>query len=72
MDRLRRGLRSALSWLLLIPTGLAYLGLELDESANRANALQISTASSRVRVAVEPTNEEWIAATSALQFLWPT
>ncbi|HEY2256334.1 MAG TPA: acetate/propionate family kinase [Variovorax sp.] len=52
--------------------GLAYLGLVLDESANRANALHISDASSRVRVAVEPTNEEWIAATSALQFLWPS
>jgi len=35
--------------------GLAYLGLVLDESANRANALQISAPSSRVRVAVEPT-----------------
>ena len=41
--------------------GLAYLGIVLDADANAQNALQISSATSRVPVAVEPTNEEWIA-----------
>ena len=42
--------------------GLAYLGVALDADANARHAPQISSASSRVTVAVEPTNEEWIAA----------
>ena len=45
---------------------LAWLGIELDEDANARDATTISTAASRVRVAVEPTNEEWIAARQAL------
>ncbi|HEY0179408.1 MAG TPA: acetate/propionate family kinase [Dokdonella sp.] len=44
---------------------LAYLGIELDDAANAANARTISTAAARARVAVEPTNEEWIAARAA-------
>jgi acetate kinase len=48
---------------------LAFLGIELDESANRANAPVISAASSRLRVAVEPTDEEWIAASHATRFV---
>ena len=41
---------------------LAYLGLKLDADANAVDAPIISDADSRVRVVVEPTNEEWIAA----------
>ncbi|MGH8821571.1 MAG: acetate/propionate family kinase, partial [Rhodoferax sp.] len=44
---------------------LAFLGVQLDESANATNALVISSATSRVKVVVEPTNEEWIAARQA-------
>lgn len=45
---------------------LGWLGLEIDEDANRADASTISRANSRVRVVVEPTNEEWIAAAHAV------
>jgi acetate kinase len=41
---------------------LGWLGVRLDPAANRANAPTISEAASAVRVAVEATNEEWIAA----------
>ena len=44
---------------------LAFLGVELDPAANEANATTISSPASRVRVAIEPTNEEWIAARHA-------
>ncbi|MCX7556955.1 acetate/propionate family kinase [Xanthomonadaceae bacterium JHOS43] len=44
---------------------LAFLGIALDEGANRANATTISSTASRVLVGVEPTNEEWIAARQA-------
>jgi acetate kinase len=46
-----------------------WLGVHLDESANQANAKTISAPGSRVRVVVEPTNEEWIAARHALRML---
>ena len=49
--------------------GLGFLGVSIDAEANAANAPVISTASSKVRVVVEPTNEEWIAATAAATFL---
>ena len=45
--------------------GLAYLGITLDADANAHNGLLISSTTdplSRIPVAVEPTNEEWIAA----------
>ena len=42
--------------------GLAYLGIALDPDANARNDLLVSGPTSRVPVAVEPTNEEWIAA----------
>lgn len=45
--------------------GLQYLGIELDETANLANAAVISTPASRVKVVVEPTNEEWVMALAA-------
>jgi acetate kinase len=41
---------------------LGFFGIELDAAANALNATTISTAASRVRVGIEPTNEEWIAA----------
>ena len=46
--------------------GLAAFGIVLDDAANAAGAPVISSPSSRVRVVVEPTNEEWIAARDAL------
>jgi len=52
-----------------ICSALAWLGIDIDGDANRANASVISTASSRVRVVVEPTNEEWIGAFHALPFV---
>ena len=48
---------------------LGFLGIELDHAANTDHAPLISTASSPVRVAVEPTNEEWVAACHAHELL---
>ncbi len=48
---------------------LAYLGVKLDANANAIDAPVISAADSRVLVAVEPTNEEWIAARHARELL---
>ena len=50
---------------------LAFLGLELDDDANAAHAAVVSTAGSRVRVGVEPTNEEWVAALQARSAIMP-
>ncbi|WP_426688764.1 acetate/propionate family kinase [Rhodanobacter ginsengiterrae] len=50
-------------------TGLGFLGVAIDPVANAADAPVISSASSKVRVVVEPTNEEWVAATAALPLL---
>ena len=41
---------------------LAFIGIKLDADANAIDASVISTADSRVLIAVEPTNEEWITA----------
>lgn len=46
---------------------LGFLGVQLDERANGINAALISSSRSPVRVAVELTNEEWIAACHALE-----
>lgn len=46
--------------------GLAFLGVHIDAAANAGNAPTISQPDSTVLVAVEPTNEEWIAATHAV------
>ena len=51
---------------------LAWLGISLDTRANAAHAPVISDAGSRVTVAVEPTNEEWIAAEHARRMLAPS
>ena len=48
---------------------LAFLGIALDQGANAADAAIISSDGSRVRVGVEPTNEEWVAARDALAAL---
>jgi acetate kinase len=48
---------------------LHWLGVETDDEANRTNAATISHRSSRVRVAVEANNEEWVAASHALAAL---
>jgi acetate kinase len=52
-----------------ICAGLGWLGVALDLPANAAHAPLISGPASRVRVAVEPTNEEWIAARHAQHVL---
>ena len=52
-----------------ICAGLAWLGVALDSQANASHAALISDPASRVRVAVEPTNEEWIAARHAQRLL---
>ena len=44
---------------------LRFLGIELDEGANARHDFRLSTPQSRVVVAMEPTNEEWIAARHA-------
>jgi acetate kinase len=52
-----------------ICAALGWLGIELDDQANATHAQTISRAGSRVRVAVEPTDEEWIAASHAWRVL---
>ena len=47
-------------------SALQWLGVQLDDAANAGNQPVISHPGSRVLVAVEPTNEEWIAATQGL------
>lgn len=49
--------------------GLEFLGIELDKEKNKANNGEeeiISTSSSRVKVAVIPTDEEWMIASDTL------
>ena len=48
---------------------LDLFGIVLDDAANARHAPLISAGTSRVAVAVEPTNEEWIAARHALQLM---
>jgi acetate kinase len=54
---------------------LGWLGVALDGDANRdctgQGAATISAGASRVRVVVEPTNEEWVMASQALRVLRP-
>jgi acetate kinase len=45
-----------------ITEGCTWLGLEFDGSANAADGIRISTASSRVDALVIPTDEEWMIA----------
>ncbi|MDE1964763.1 MAG: acetate/propionate family kinase [Xanthomonadaceae bacterium] len=48
---------------------LGWLGVALDDGANAAHAAVVSVPESRVRVVIEPTNEEWVAARAALDLL---
>ena len=48
---------------------LGWLGAELDAQANAARAAVISSPGSRVRLCVEPTHEEWVAARHAQRLL---
>lgn len=48
---------------------LGFLGIDLDDAANLACTPLISAPASRVAVAVEPTNEEWMAALQAGELL---
>jgi acetate kinase len=48
---------------------LGFAGVVLDEQANRVHAALISAPISRTAVAVEPTSEEWIAASQAQSLL---
>jgi acetate kinase len=52
-----------------ICAALGFLGVRLDPDANARHAPVISAPSSSARVAVEPTNEEWIAASHAAAVL---
>lgn len=52
-----------------IMAGLTYLGVEIDEDANAKNGPVISSANSKVKVVVQPTNEEWIIARHAVRTL---
>jgi acetate kinase len=52
-----------------ICAALGWLGVQLDAAANSGHAPTISSAGSGVLVAVEPTNEEWIAASHASRVL---
>ena len=46
---------------------LAWLGLEIDNKLNQSNQIEIATESSKVRVQVVPTDEEWMLAKYATQ-----
>ena len=49
--------------------GMSYFGIKVDQEANKANGPVISTPDSAVKVVIQPTNEEWIAARHAVQLL---
>ena len=49
--------------------GLGFLGAALDDAANAAGAPVISGVDSKLLIAVERTNEEWIAAVHAVELL---
>lgn len=49
--------------------GLAWLGIELNDTANAESRIRISTPESRVSVLVLPTNEEWMLARHAAAWL---
>jgi acetate kinase len=52
-----------------ICNGLAFLGARLDAHANQRDDPVISQGDSRVRICVEPTNEEWVAARETIECL---
>jgi acetate kinase len=48
---------------------LGWMGMQVDAAANQVDAATISNPGSRVRVVVEPTNEEWVMASHALNLV---
>jgi acetate kinase len=46
---------------------LAWLGIEIDTTLNQNNQIEIASQSSKVRVQVIPTDEEWMLAKYAMQ-----
>ena len=48
---------------------LTWLGLEIDNPLNQSNQVEIAAESSRVRVQVVPTDEEWMLAKYATQLV---
>jgi acetate kinase len=53
----------------MICDGLRWLGVEIDESANRAHQTIISAAASKISLCVIPTNEEAVIARNTAQLL---
>lgn len=49
--------------------GLEFMGVSIDSAANTTNSSVISTKESHILVLVEPTNEEWIAASRANEMI---
>lgn len=49
--------------------GLKWLGVDIDDAANDTDSEVISKSDSRVKVVVQPTNEEWIAAQHAQKLM---
>jgi acetate kinase len=49
--------------------GLGFLGIELDEKRNVANAAVISAAANRIAVRVMHTDEEWMIAKTVCRVL---
>ncbi|MFA5700927.1 MAG: acetate/propionate family kinase [Desulfuromonas sp.] len=52
-----------------ICAGLEFLGIELDEKGNAANAAEVSATTSRITVRVMRTDEEWMIAKSVCHVL---
>jgi acetate kinase len=46
---------------------LAWLGIEIDKTLNQNNQIEIASQTSKVRVQVVPTDEEWMLAKYAMQ-----
>lgn len=49
--------------------GMTYFGIRFDHEANQHHGPVISTSDSVIKVVVQPTNEEWIAARHAVHIL---
>ena len=46
---------------------LAWLGIEIDKTLNQTNQIEVASQSSKVRVQIVPTDEEWMLAKYAMQ-----
>lgn len=49
--------------------GLSWLGIDLDHDANEVDSEVISKPDSKIKVVVQPTNEEWVAALHAQKLM---